>query len=372
MKKEKTILRSFEEFGDIEISAYLSAMANNEKEFVIEWANKIINKRFIEKETIERLQKESSELQNFFDEVFAKITIPQEKMVFYFKNNESALFEVDFGVANIGTLILAGIPGVVSLKGIDEITSLYAMLLSIINKENILLGEQEILDDYIVDYDEFMRRLEKSQINDSDKWLFFQIVNHYEEYKKELKEIVASVLPIYSENSKKIQDIVERNYNEVISFFDEKSSEEILQRFHIGFEIEEIPEMFYSLAMYNAAGLFYNESKCLSMFVGLFFFAVTGKDEVEICNEELEKTLKCLGEARKYEIVEILCENPCNGKELAQKLGITQATISHHMSQLIENSIVMVQINKENVSNYYVDKERLSKHFESLSKKFKN
>ena len=56
--------------------------------------------------------------------------------------------------------------------------------------------------------------------------------------------------------------------------------------------------------------------------------------------EDLAHLLKVIADETRLRILGVLAENPCNGKDLAERLSLTPATISHHMRKLTEVGIV--------------------------------
>lgn len=70
-----------------------------------------------------------------------------------------------------------------------------------------------------------------------------------------------------------------------------------------------------------------------------------------IAKKQIAALLKLLAEESKLEILSLLRERPCYGGELARKLELTTATISHHMSTLV--SYNLVNIHKEGNRVYY-------------------
>lgn len=71
----------------------------------------------------------------------------------------------------------------------------------------------------------------------------------------------------------------------------------------------------------------------------------------QVGDAELLPILKMLSDKSKYDILCILRQSPCYGAQLAQKLGLSPATISHHMSALL--SLQLVQFDAQENKMYY-------------------
>ena len=68
-------------------------------------------------------------------------------------------------------------------------------------------------------------------------------------------------------------------------------------------------------------------------------YAVSSANEDETCFN----ALKQLGDKRRFEILSYLSNKPAYASELVKHSGLTAATISHHMSQLAEASLIRLE-----------------------------
>ena len=92
-------------------------------------------------------------------------------------------------------------------------------------------------------------------------------------------------------------------------------------------------------------------------------------DELDVFGGEKEKlpdtqqivrTMKLLSDKSKFEILCRINKEPAYGKQLAQEMKLTSATISHHMNALIAEGLVTIQMEEKKVY-YYPDKENLKR-----------
>lgn len=79
------------------------------------------------------------------------------------------------------------------------------------------------------------------------------------------------------------------------------------------------------------------------IFMGLLHCAVDFSDIGELTKEQLCESLKCLSDPTKLSILTILKEKSTYQTDLARRLGLTTATISHHMNKLLQNNFVKYQ-----------------------------
>ena len=91
--------------------------------------------------------------------------------------------------------------------------------------------------------------------------------------------------------------------------------------------------------------------------------------EEEHQQEEYQRILKLLGDKSKFDILLYVKEKQAYGTEIAQHFGLTTATVSHHMNQLLSNRLVDVEIQEKRVY-YKTRKEELQKIFEGCKNMF--
>lgn len=85
--------------------------------------------------------------------------------------------------------------------------------------------------------------------------------------------------------------------------------------------------------------------------IGTLHCAMDFSEQGEFTREQLQEHLKCLADPTKLSILMILKEKPTYQTDLARQLGLTTATISHHMNQLLVNGFVKHRLEEKKV--YY-------------------
>lgn len=89
------------------------------------------------------------------------------------------------------------------------------------------------------------------------------------------------------------------------------------------------------------------------IFMGLLHCAVDFSDVSELTREQLCESLKCLSDPTKLSILTILRKKSTYQTDLARQLGLSTATISHHMNKLLQNNFVKYQfIDKKSYYEY--------------------
>lgn len=85
--------------------------------------------------------------------------------------------------------------------------------------------------------------------------------------------------------------------------------------------------------------------------IGTLHCAMDFSEQGEFTREQLQEHLKCLADPTKLSILMILKEKPTYQTDLARQLGLTTATISHHVNQLLVNGFVKHRLEEKKV--YY-------------------
>lgn len=90
--------------------------------------------------------------------------------------------------------------------------------------------------------------------------------------------------------------------------------------------------------------------------------------ETKLSDEQAFKILRLISEKNKFEILSLTKETPAYGSMLAQQLGLTTATISHHTSELYEEHLLQLE-RKGNRIYYTVNQEMIKKLIRYLETK---
>ena len=82
------------------------------------------------------------------------------------------------------------------------------------------------------------------------------------------------------------------------------------------------------------------------------------------------KSLRLMGDGSKLSILRLTAEKPMYGIQIAEALGLTTATVSHHMAQLAEQGLVIVS-REANRTYYTANLEALGKICDDMIRLFR-
>ncbi len=85
-------------------------------------------------------------------------------------------------------------------------------------------------------------------------------------------------------------------------------------------------------------------------------------------NLTLANVLKLLSDKTRFEIMRYIKTRPAYGSEIAEYMGITTATVSHHMGLLLEANLISLE-QKDGKIYYHINKETLNQYINTCEKK---
>lgn len=219
----------------------------------------------------------------------------------------------------------------------------------------ILKDEKKAID--------FIRNLELSP---AIKWDIFEFFQDTKASVNELAEFLEHYYPLCS-------NVLEKNKAAIYEFnkyllngikndgegFIKKNTMEAL-------DISDVEEIYITSAFFNSHSLSYRgKGSKLHIYFGLKFEeAVKGF----LGTEQLEvnlNILKNISDKTRFQILMLLKDKEMYGQEIAEKIGITMATVSYHMSYLLTSNMVL--IDKVGHKGYYkLNKDTLRKNVDFL------
>jgi DNA-binding transcriptional ArsR family regulator len=225
-------------------------------------------------------------------------------------------------------------------------------------KENIHRDKNKILD-----------LLKSCNISGEAKWNIYMIVSEPKSYMNEFCEFIEEFLPIFNKAYVRLNSLKEE-FNNYISARIEKDGIEYLKNLPGFGNVDKYKKVIVSTMAVNYASLIvYDIDDTVYMYMGMEIEKVLevmqGKSEEEV----LLSLLKTISDSSRFNMLKALQNEELFGIELAEKLGLSNATISHHISFLqIANLIV---INKRDGKTFYkLNKEPLRNMVKAITKEF--
>ncbi|MBZ9607343.1 metalloregulator ArsR/SmtB family transcription factor [Clostridium estertheticum] len=217
--------------------------------------------------------------------------------------------------------------------------------------------------------------IESLKVDDNMKWKLLKLINNSDKWVREFMQFIEGYISQYEQTMEKYEKSIQvfNNYvEENINNDGIKFLEKILGNFKDVFlKFDDYEEIYVNTIFFNSISCAFHESdKKLYMFLGRDFEATTKR---LIGENEFEKNInifKNLCDKTRFNILNYLMDGEVYSQEIANKYGISMATVSYHMNYLA--SVKLVKSEKRAQKTYYVvNKDTLRESIEFLKKTFK-
>lgn len=244
------------------------------------------------------------------------------------------------------------------------------LLLLIIENKSWLISSEGLADNYINSQiihicrtvfddtntetpdtlEDIIQYLESSGLESNAKWKMLRIMQQPVKYITQLINIINSNMEAYHKAADDVRKPLEKllnQYNISVNNHGDKDFYELMAKF------SQSSAVYPTLAFPVLQIL--SEKSC---YYGLLSNKVKNKKTRMDSNKSLLIKLKALSDSSKLEIISSLKVSPKYNLEIAQQLGLTAATMSHHMNFLLNCGFVRIE-KKDGKVYYHLEKENL-------------
>ncbi len=198
--------------------------------------------------------------------------------------------------------------------------------------------------------DGIIRFLENSGLETNAKWKMLCIMRQPAKYITQLVKIVNSNTEAYRKAAEDVRKPLEKllvQYNATVNNCGDKEFRELVNEFSQSSEV--YPTLVFPVSQILSENICY---------YGLLSNKIKSRKTRLNSNESLLLKLKALSDSSKLEIISSLKVCPKYNLEIAQQLGLTAATMSHHMNSLLNCGFVGIE-KKDGKVYYHLKKENL-------------
>ena len=215
---------------------------------------------------------------------------------------------------------------------------------------------------------------ERYKIQEKIKWLIAdnQLMNIFEHYEKVKADTVLILNKVVKSGfDKKLlqsQEKMLEGIDYIKSHIGKDSIDSILEK------ISGRPRKFFAgFREYNIIPSYFVSPRFIRVFTGDKLYVVfdcrVTRDKTQAMLNELSTILKVIDDKSRLEILNILVNSKSYGKAIADVVGISTPTVSHHLDILKQAGFVKEE-KIRNIKYFYADKEKLKKVVEDLNKYF--
>ena len=283
--------------------------------------------------------------------------INKEDADFYFTSEIDLVYGIgqilltDFEVEELGNII----------ENIDFLTTefLRDKLIKALEETFELENREGLKIDSLSHYINFINKL---NISENVKWRFIKIYDDPKFYYEKLLKIISNNYAAFTKAYEEVKDDV-RDFIKYLLDNGETNFKLLDDKY--GIKIQENTIIYPSVVRNRFIEATYLAKRNVIYYGILFNKSMEFLDSNKLDNENLLQFLKAISDKSKFEIIKLLKSKKMYGQELAAKLDLSTATVSHHMNALLVTNIVKVK--RENGKSYfYLNRESIKNFLKEL------
>ncbi|MDQ0359962.1 ArsR/SmtB family transcription factor [Breznakia pachnodae] len=204
---------------------------------------------------------------------------------------------------------------------------------------------------------EFYELLNHSEIDKSEKWNLSLLYQNFDYYMSLFQSALKELSVPFSKELKKYKKEIEYFVSDWKKQLQGPSANTYIRdRFHLDIANDVTSDYNLYPSIFGQNSITYTE---YSLYFGIIFDSSFEFSE-EINEDSLIRYLRLLSDPSKFTIIKALLKQPMYGKELAEILNLTPATISHHMTDLSSGGLIHFVQGKNKRIYYHVDEDMMS------------
>lgn len=215
---------------------------------------------------------------------------------------------------------------------------------------------------------------ERYKIQEKIKWLIddnqlMDFFRDYEDVKRRTVQILRTIAKMgFAEKLLKSQDRMEEGIEYIKNYIGKDTIDSVLEK------ISGRPRKFFaSFREYNIIPSYFVSPRFIRVFSGERLYVVfdcrVTRDKTQAMLDELSAILKVIDDKSRLEMLKILVNSKSYGKAIADVIGISTPTVSHHLDILKQAGFVKEEKSR-NIKYFYADKEKIKKVIDDLTKYF--
>lgn len=223
--------------------------------------------------------------------------------------------------------------------------------------------------DIYKDKNKILDLLKECNIPAEAKWSIYLIISEPEKYMKEVCEFIESFVPFFNSTFTKFSYLRDK-FNKYISDKMENEGIEYLKKLPSFEEIKKYKTIIVSPVVVSYASIVADDVEdTLFVYIGMNIEKVLEVLKGKSDEEMLLSLLKTISDSSRFNILKMLLSGEMFGLELAEKLNLTNATISHHINLLmVANLIIFTR--RDGKIYYKLNKETLRNMVTLMTKEF--
>ncbi|SDZ68233.1 regulatory protein, arsR family [Evansella caseinilytica] len=226
-------------------------------------------------------------------------------------------------------------------------------------------------EEEIADYDnpaEVIAFLEKINLPEAEKWKLSYLIFDGDRTKQRLIKLVERFYYQYYQPN---EEAAQTKEEETAAFFRQMLAEGKEHYFHdimvqYGVDWQDEEKVYIFLSNFLGPSIMFTHVKKMGVtafVLGTNHYEASGAGRGE---KETLDAVRTMTDERRFAVLQLLKKKPLYGYELAQALGVSNSTVSHHLSALVSQYFVTA-IRRENKVYYEVNRDEIQKVLRHLA-----
>ena len=236
-------------------------------------------------------------------------------------------------------------------------------VLKALNIEELAKSKKDDLISLLID------KIDEREYKDDMKWFLLSLIKDPIDHMKKFVALTKRYVPLYQEFKKKYWSI----YQEFIHWTEEKLDKEgtkFLEE-HLKFlNLEHYDKVYLNFSLLGLSTSYHLGDGNVHLFIGSTFKRYVEEEEDK---RDIDKHLmiyKVLSDRTRFDIIKMLLEKESYGQEIAQRLGITTATVSYHIEFLFAASLIRLERKSRRIY-YSVNTEQIKSSMNFIKGEFR-
>ena len=298
-------------------------------------------------------ERPSSQFEQQLEEIVEEMrhmSVPLEtymdKILYFYKDDVLRMFFI-----NVKTLLRyrSFDEYVEFLQSMDEVLIKKQLMTSIVKQDEEELVVEDKVEELVGNQFAFLDFLKYLPIDDTLRWNYFTIMSQPKKFVEDFISLHQTIKPIFDKVYAEYLPILEKSYTEFEATIREyptilaeafTGTKEIEEIDWTSDDISVIPTLLLSDFFFQDSEILLLGAKSLEV---IQHFIQTRLDK----QQERINVFKNLGDKTRYQIFCEIAKGTKSVKKIAEQLGITSATVSYHINELVLSNLVVQGWNKK-------------------------
>ncbi|WP_314853179.1 winged helix-turn-helix domain-containing protein [uncultured Granulicatella sp.] len=269
-----------------------------------------------------------------------------DKILYFYKDDVLRMFFI-----NVKTLLRyrSFDEYVEFLQSMDEVLIKKQLMTSIVKQDEEELVVEDKVEELVGNQFAFLDFLKYLPIDDTLRWNYFTIMSQPKKFVEDFISLHQTIKPIFDKVYAEYLPILEKSYTEFEATIREHptilaeaftGTKEIKEIDWTSDDISVIPTLLLSDFFFQDSEILLLGAKSLEV---IQHFIQTRLDK----QQERINVFKNLGDKTRYQIFCEIAKGTKSVKKIAEQLGITSATVSYHINELVLSNLVVQGWNKK-------------------------